>query len=344
MPQIELKSRAARLSKAQLFCWTLLAFGAPAALRPLAPADLFRIEKFGDMAASPDGKWLAYVQIRGKSTANFHMRDFMNGLDRADLWVAAMDGGQPRNVTGGAADGSGWFAPAWSPDGRRLAALSTRGGAVRLWVWERATLRWKLVSKQNVKMAPAVWLSSNELLCAGMADGANPEAFTMEVGAAEAAMNSWPKAWRGTVPTSSVLTSGLEEAAAPRAGQLWKFDLTRDKATPLLAGDFSGITPAPGGRRIAMLQSMARTRPDPREPLPNRNPVKYRLVVYGDSALQADDVVPGSLRWSRGGKLVLQSRSNRRPGDWVVAGGSPLTAQFRIHPSQRSPSARGPRQ
>jgi hypothetical protein len=43
----------------------LLAGTATPALRPLMPADLFQIEKLGEVAPSPDGKRLAYVHIRG---------------------------------------------------------------------------------------------------------------------------------------------------------------------------------------------------------------------------------------------------------------------------------------
>ena len=321
-----------------LFLWTHATL---AALRPLAPADLFQIENFGEAVPSPDGRTIAYIRIRGKATAKFHMRDFMNGLDRADIWVASVDGGEPRNLTEGAADGSGWFQPAWSPDGRRLAMLSTRGGNVLLWVWEKAGQKPKQVSPVGVEIARPVWLSPDEVLCAGVPEGRKAGTFAMEVGAAEEAMRAWPEAWRGTVPTASVLRSGPGQPAGRPAGQVWRFDVPRRGARPLLRGDLSSITPSPDGRRIAMLEAIDVVRPDPQQVLPNRNPVKYRLVVTGDPAARAEDVVPGSLRWSRSGKLALQSRTNRRATDWVIAGGATLTATFQTPPSTLVPTAVG---
>jgi dipeptidyl aminopeptidase/acylaminoacyl peptidase len=149
----------------------LLTDVATPALRPLVPTDLFQIEKIGEVVPSPDGRLLAYIRIRGKATAKFQMRDFMNGLDRADVWVASVGGGEPRNLTGGAVDGSGWFLPAWSPDGRRLAMLSTRGDNVRLWVWEKASQELKRVSPEGIEIARPVWLSRDEVLCAGVPEG-----------------------------------------------------------------------------------------------------------------------------------------------------------------------------
>jgi len=38
--------------------------------------DLLRLEEFGEVALSPDGRWLAYVVKRPRSMARFHKHDF----------------------------------------------------------------------------------------------------------------------------------------------------------------------------------------------------------------------------------------------------------------------------
>jgi dipeptidyl aminopeptidase/acylaminoacyl peptidase len=316
----------------------LLAYASTAAPRPLTPADLFQIEKFGEVVPSPDGRSAAYVRIRGKVTAKFHMRDFMSGLDRADVWVTSAAGAEPRNLSNGATDGSGWFLPAWSPDGERLAMLSTRGDDVRLWVWDRKNGKLSQVSNTGVEIARPVWLSPDEVLCAGVPAGRKAAAFVMEVQGAEESMRAIPQAWRGAATTASVLRSGSGDRPQRPAGDVWGFDVSRRTARKVLHGNFTGIEPSPDGRRIAALEAADIVRPDPNRLLPNRNPIKYKLVVAGDLSTQAEDVVPGSLRWSRSGKLALQSRVNRRPNDWVIVGGPNLTSTFQTPPSTLVPT------
>ena len=121
--------------------FTLLAFApASAQQRPMTPDDVLRLEELGDVAFSPDGAWLAYVVKRAK-TVTYHKWDFLWGNDRADIWLVPPSGGTPKNLTNGASDGSGFWLPVWSPQGNWLAMLSTRGGNVRLWVWDRVV--WK---------------------------------------------------------------------------------------------------------------------------------------------------------------------------------------------------------
>lgn len=131
--------------------------------RPLAPDDLFRLEELGQIALSPDGKWLAYVVRRPKATALSYMQQFLGGDDRGDIWLVEVGKGKPQNLTNGVASGSGYWAPTWSPDGQRLAMLSTKGGNVRLWAWEKAAGQLRQLSDRGVDLYgqenPCVWLS-----------------------------------------------------------------------------------------------------------------------------------------------------------------------------------------
>jgi hypothetical protein len=65
----------------------------------------------------------------------------MFARDYSDVWLVPLAGDPPRVIADGHADGSGFWNPAWSPDGRRLALLSTRGRGVTLHLWEQRTGR-----------------------------------------------------------------------------------------------------------------------------------------------------------------------------------------------------------
>ena len=114
-------------------------------MRKLRVEDLFSLEQIGGyyfggpFDFSSDGKTLAYVVQRAKKTATTHRQVFLTDNDRADVWVIDLPSGEPENITNGVADGAGFWQPSWSPDGRRLAMVSTRGGNVTLWVWEKET-------------------------------------------------------------------------------------------------------------------------------------------------------------------------------------------------------------
>ncbi len=82
--------------------------------RPIEAEDLFRVAIVGDPQASPDGAMVAYVVTRLDKDADDY---------RSAIWVAPVKGGEPRQLTGGAARDS---SPRWSPDGSTIAFVSNR--------------------------------------------------------------------------------------------------------------------------------------------------------------------------------------------------------------------------
>ncbi len=92
--------------------------------RPFTFDDLMAIRRLGDPQVSPDGRWVAFTVTtidKAQNTRN------------TDIWLVPTAGGEPRQLTTHpAADAR----PRWSPDGRKLAFISTRDGTSQIWVMD----------------------------------------------------------------------------------------------------------------------------------------------------------------------------------------------------------------
>jgi len=106
-------------------------------LAPLPLAEALRIVEIDHrFRVSPDGQWVAYV-LRDRSKRNpVRARHGTGGAEGQDIWIVNTVSGVSKNLTNG--KGSSWN-PTWSPDGKRVAFTSDRGGRPQLWIWERRT-------------------------------------------------------------------------------------------------------------------------------------------------------------------------------------------------------------
>ncbi|MGY6551689.1 MAG: prolyl oligopeptidase family serine peptidase [Erythrobacter sp.] len=85
-------------------------------------ADLFNLAAAADPQISPDGTRIAYVR---------RSNSIMQDRAVSAIWLIDTRTGEEVPLAG--VDGDA-FAPRWSPDGRRLAFISTTGGSAQIWV------------------------------------------------------------------------------------------------------------------------------------------------------------------------------------------------------------------
>ena len=89
---------------------------------PITFDDLMRVHRIDDPQVSPDGRLVVFTVADADVEANKMV---------SHLWLTALAGGEPRQIT----EGSGSDArPRWSPDGREIAFISTRGGLPQIWL------------------------------------------------------------------------------------------------------------------------------------------------------------------------------------------------------------------
>jgi dipeptidyl aminopeptidase/acylaminoacyl peptidase len=309
--------------------------------RPMTVDDIFKLKEIGSVAVSPDGQWLAYVLKRPRAQAVHYKRDYLNGNDRGDVWVIATKGGHPKNVTNGMTDGAGFWAPVWSPDSRRLAMLSTRGGNVRLWLWERASGQLRRLTAETVdnefEGESPIWVSPHHMFVPVLPPGQALSRMTLETRAAERAIRDWPKAWKGQL-TVSVIETGSSVVKPEEQGKLLLVDMESGASRPIMSGYFRQIRPSPDGRFIAFLRRAEKITPDSGPLLAWHlisEPYHYRAEVatatgeiVSESVAGIRDVFPGSLTWApNGATLALVGYSSE---------GGASAKIFRFNPTSRS--------
>lgn len=98
------------------------------AKRSLRPSDVYRLRSISDPQVSPEGKWVLYGLSSVDSVKN--KRD-------TDLWMISWDGAEQVQLTHNASESESQAR--WSPDGKYISFVSSRGGLSQsqLWLMDR---------------------------------------------------------------------------------------------------------------------------------------------------------------------------------------------------------------
>ncbi|UCF06491.1 MAG: S9 family peptidase [bacterium] len=90
--------------------------------KPWTPDELAKLKRVADPQLSPDGRWIAYVVT---------VIDFEEDRGNSDIWLIPSEGGKPRRMTTSEKSDNH---PRWSPDGTKLALLSSRDGEQQIYL------------------------------------------------------------------------------------------------------------------------------------------------------------------------------------------------------------------
>lgn len=127
-------------------------------VRRFTSEDVFGLEYAADPEISPDGGEIVYVR---------RSNDIMSDTTRSNLWIAAVDGSYHRPLLSGR---QSYSSPRFSPDGDRLAYVSSAEGSPQLYMRWMETGATALVTNLTAAPASMAWSPNGDQI-----------AFTMEV-------------------------------------------------------------------------------------------------------------------------------------------------------------------
>ncbi|PYQ48381.1 MAG: S9 family peptidase, partial [Acidobacteria bacterium] len=280
-----------------------------AAPPPFTANDMMRLQRIADPQLSPDGRTVAYQATAIDTTA---------WTRNTDVWVVPAAGGAPRRLTD---DPKSDSRPRWSPDGRRIAFVSTRDGGAQAWVMEAAGSPARQVTSLPTEAGGVLWIDDRTLLvtsevypdCGPIAPG----------GAYDAGCNRQRLSAEGKPSSARVYDHLLfrhwDHWRGPRRTHLLAVDLARGDARDLTPGE-ADVPPfnlggpddydvSPDGKEVAY------ARKDPATEAISTDAELYVVPVAGGapSKVSGNPGYDGAPRYSPDGTMIA-FRAQMRAG------------------------------
>lgn len=215
------------------------------AKRPITLDDLARIRAVGGPRISPDGQWIVYTL--GSTDVGKDKRD-------TDLWMVSRDGLRNVRLTFGPEDAESL--PRWSPDGRYLSFLASRGTeeekkkGAQVWRLDRSGGEAEKLTDIKGGVSDYAWSPDGKRLVLVVSDidpADEPEKL---------------EGWKRKTPPPIVIDryhfkQDREGYLKRLRSHLRLFDLDSRKDEPLTAGDWDDEKPSwsPDGTRIAFVSA-----------------------------------------------------------------------------------------
>ncbi|MBR0552546.1 S9 family peptidase [Stakelama marina] len=222
---------------------------AKAAPRPIVPADINRLHEVTDPQVGPSGEWVAY-SVRTTDI------DADKTVDH--LWMTKWDGSATVRLT--SRKGESETHPRFSPDGKWIAFLSSRGDDgddTQLWLMDRRGGEGERLPGIKGSVDDFAWSPDANKLVLVVTDP-DPQASAKKAG---------KKDGEDAKPHPIVIDrfqfkQDIDGYLGKRRKRLWIYDLATHEMRRLTTGDFDEALPAwsPDGTRIAFTSKRA---PDP---------------------------------------------------------------------------------